>query len=440
MRRALRRELDLVLGARPAWAMLAISALVTGHSLVLAVDLFSASSRSAGAGALMAAQMDPLAGIVRPTLGGMQLAASLFVPLITARGLAVEKERGSWVRLAATRGGTAAALAPKLVAAAIGGLAMMLAPATCLVAYVIAGGTVDAIETSVALVGHALHLVTLSLVCVLAAAISSSLAQAAAIGIGVALGSWVVEVATDFAALSWLAPLEALTIDAPLRSFDAGIVRPSSILYFTVLALGTVVAAFAAARFDRRTLRIARIGGVLVVTAGVLAATTLVRGGWDWSEQRRSSLPPRTADALRSLPGPLSIDVWLDRDDARRTLVDRGALARLSLARPDLVVRYPLDERDASPLHDDDYGQLVVHVGDRSRVTRTTAPRELTTILFELADTPVPDYVQPRYAGHPAVIEGGARTALALFAYLFLPGLFALFGLARERRSMEVRS
>jgi hypothetical protein len=247
-------------------------------------------------------------------------------------------------------------------------------------------------------------------------------------------------VATDFAALSWLAPLGELTIDAPLRALEAAVVRPSAILYFVVVAIGAVLAAHVAVRFEPRATRAMRLAAIGVLTLAVLVGTTYVRGGWDWSEQRRSSLPPRTADAIRALPGPLAIDVSLDRDDARRTLVDRGALARLSLARPDLVVRYPLDGRDASPSRDDAYGELVVHAGAHSRATRSTAPRELTTILFELSGAPVPEYVQPPYAGHPAVIDGARRTALALFAYLILPGLFVALGVLRDRRNKEIRS
>jgi len=43
----LRRELAIVLRARITWAAAALSALLVGHGFVLAVDLFSAGSRSA---------------------------------------------------------------------------------------------------------------------------------------------------------------------------------------------------------------------------------------------------------------------------------------------------------------------------------------------------------------------------------------------------------
>jgi hypothetical protein len=75
----MRRELAIALRARLVWVIAALSALLVGHGFMLAVDLFSASSRSALAAALQTREMDPLAGIVRPTLGGLDLALVLFL-------------------------------------------------------------------------------------------------------------------------------------------------------------------------------------------------------------------------------------------------------------------------------------------------------------------------------------------------------------------------
>src|SRR6187431_1484895 len=92
-RTIMRRELALTLRAPVTWAVAALSAFLIGHGFVLAVDLYSASSRSALLSQLQMREMDPLAGIVHPTLGGLDLAISVLVPLIAVRALAVEKER-----------------------------------------------------------------------------------------------------------------------------------------------------------------------------------------------------------------------------------------------------------------------------------------------------------------------------------------------------------
>src|SRR6266446_101283 len=64
-RAVLRRELGLVLRARVTWLQAALAALLIGHGFVLALDLYSAGSRSAQAGTLMGREFDPLLGIVR---------------------------------------------------------------------------------------------------------------------------------------------------------------------------------------------------------------------------------------------------------------------------------------------------------------------------------------------------------------------------------------
>ena len=89
----MKRELALVLGARVTWLTAAVAALLVGHGFVLAVDLYTAGSRSVVENTLMSREFDPLLGIVRPSLGGLYLALSLFGPLVGTRALALEKDR-----------------------------------------------------------------------------------------------------------------------------------------------------------------------------------------------------------------------------------------------------------------------------------------------------------------------------------------------------------
>jgi ABC-type transport system involved in cytochrome c biogenesis ATPase subunit len=67
VRRARRRA-----RSRVTWLVAATSGLLVGHGFVLAVDLYTASSRSALANAPSGVRWILLAGIVRPTLGGLE--------------------------------------------------------------------------------------------------------------------------------------------------------------------------------------------------------------------------------------------------------------------------------------------------------------------------------------------------------------------------------
>jgi len=64
---------------------------------------------------------------------------------------------------------------------------------------------------------------------------------------------------------------------------------------------------------------------------------------YDWSEARRQSLPPAAVAGLQALQQPITIDLFLDRDDSRRRQIETDVLAKLELARPDAAIRAPLD-------------------------------------------------------------------------------------------------
>jgi hypothetical protein len=140
---------------------------------------------------------------------------------------------------------------------------------------------------------------------------------------------------------------------------------------------------------------------------------------------------------LRELPDDLAIDVWLDRDDGRRTELERGPLAKLLLARPDAELRMPLDGASgALASHDAEYGRIVVRVGNRTRETRSSSDEEIVACAFEAAGRATPRWDELPYPGYPFVAEGATRTLILLLAYVILPLAFVATGLffTRSRR------
>ena len=109
---------------------------------------------------------------------------------------------------------------------------------------------------------------------------------------------------------------------------------------------------------------------------------------------------------------------------------------KLRLARPDIRVVTPLDAKGGSDpaVHDDAYGRLVVRVGDESRETRSTSRREITTLIFEAAGRPLPDWSQPAYPGYPVVIDGPRATLVRAVAYGVVPGSLLVIGFILTRR------
>jgi hypothetical protein len=435
----LRRELALALRARLAWMVAALSALLVGHGFVLAVDLYAAGSRSVRANVLMAREFDPLAGIVRPTLGGLYLAASLLVPLLAARPLAVEKERRSLGPLLLMTGSPGRVVAAKFAAAMASSSLLLVGPAVALAAWRLAGGHLSPAETAVALGGHALYLVALCALGTAAAAWLGTLAQAAALGVVVVLSSWAIDAADGFAALAWLGGAAPWSFTTHLTPFERGTLMPADALWMLAATALFLALAWVGLGLDASPRRKATAAALLVVAGvGVLHLTGRWRRGLDLTEAARASLPPAAVRALRDLRGPIALDVWLDRDDSRRRQMESDVLAKLRLARPDAAIRFPLDARSdpAEAAGEEGYGRTVVRVAERRGETYSASRREIVTVIFETAGAPLPSWWQPTYPGFPMVPSGRARRWMALAAYGLAPGglLGAGLWITRRRR------
>jgi hypothetical protein len=433
------RELAIALRAPITWFTAAAAMLLVGHGYVLAIDLYTAGSRSALNNVLMSREFDPLLGIVRPTLGGLNLALSMFGPLIGARLVAVEKERRTFHGALLARGSIVSFVASKWIASVLAALLPWLGVWILLLAWIGLGGHLAWSETVLAASGQLLYAALTTAIGVAAAAFTASVAQATALGLLTVAGSWAVDAADGFSALAWLGGAQAWSPATYLAPLEQATLQVSSLGWYAAAVIGLFSLACVGCRFDLHGYR--KVGLATVVAVALIASCALVRSipqAWDVSEAKRHSLPPAAAAKLTELPGALRMRVHLDREDSRRRQLEGDTLAKLRLARPDLHVRFPTDDMSERALleQDTDYGTIAIQLGDRTATTTSTSRRELTTLIFELAGKKLPDWTPFAYPGYPLVVEGFHRTLAAVVSYALLPGLPALLGLllARARR------
>jgi hypothetical protein len=439
VRPLLRREFGILLGAPATWLIMALAALLVGHGFILALDLFAAASRSAQGQQLMRRELDPLLGIVRPTLGGLQLAGALLLPVVAARPLSMEKERKSYGALALRVGSTERVIVAKLIAAWMGAGLFLFAPVLLLCALVLAGGHLWLAEVVVALVGYALFLGLVATVSVAAAAATRSFAQAAVLGMLVSLTSWAIESSEGFSALAWLSRFGMLSVGSQLARFEHGVLTFGALGWL----LCGICAAAGLALLQGRLERTPRGAWLSLAVVALALPCAAVLGAWqraaDLTEAKRMSLPPEAAAALRAHAEPLRLTIWLERDDARRTQLERDVIAKLRLARPDLETETPLDDpaRATGPQHGDAYGWIEIRAGASVRRTRSASRKEVTTLVFEVLGVPLPAWSQSSYPGYPWIPKPAQRVALLAFAYAVLPLACVLVAviLARRRRS-----
>lgn len=435
----LHRDLAIALRARVTWTVAVLGALLVGHSFVLAIDLFAAGSRSVQSSGLMAREFDPLAGIIRPTLGGLYLAVSLLAPILAARALAVEKERHSLgALLLASRSSTRVVLR-KFVTAALSSALPLGAVLAALVAWRVLGGHLAWGETAVALSGHVLYLAWIAALGTAAAAWTRTAAQATTVAIVAVLASWAIDAAEGFAALAWLGRATDWSVTTHLTPFERGALMPGAVAWFAVLIVGLLGLAVLGVRVDLsvRARTLGALAGTAILLLAMIAANRW-RGGWDATESARASLPPGAIAGLRAIPDRITLEIYLDRDDSRRRQMETDVLAKLRLARPDLRVLTPLDGREtpSEATRDEGYGRTVVHVSSRRGETFSASRREITTLIFETAGRPLPNWSQAAYPGYPLVPSPVARRRVGWFAYGWLPAAMLGFGLwiTRTRR------
>jgi hypothetical protein len=427
----MRRELAIVLAAPVTWAIAAAIAFIAGHSFVLGLDIFSGASQPAADGTLMNRGLEPLAGIVAPTLGGVDFCVTLLGAVVVVRAIAVDRERRTLHATLLHRGAVASLLGRKWTAACAGLALALAAPGLLVAGWLVVGGHLGAAETAVAFAGTGLHLVVVAAIGCAAAAWTRTFGAAVAVALAVCIGSWIVDGVAEFAALSWLAPLAGWSLSPHLRPFQDGVLAVGDVGWLAMVAASSLAVAYFGLRVDlpgpRRAAGLALVVGIALAS---LVGLDHYERGWDLSQSRRSSLPDATVSALHEIEGPIVIDVWLDREDGRRHHVERDALARLRLAVDDVIVRFPLDDAPhARPtIRDEDYGLIAITVGTTTLSTRSTARRELTTLTLEAAGAAVPPWHDPAYEGHPFAVSAAVRRLLMLVAYLGIP--LALLGVA----------
>ena len=128
---------------------------------------------------------------------------------------------------------------------------------------------------------------------------------------------------------------------------------------------------------------------------------------------------------LAKLRLPLVIKVQLAPEDPRYADLQRNVLSKLERAMPSVSVSLAgVRQYPATGSGDDSYGEVEYVYGNRSDVSRSTSPREILPLIYDLAGASKPSPAPgAEYPGYP-LIANGSITLLWFFGAL--PLLIAL--------------
>jgi len=411
----LAKEWRELFASRSYWLLLLMIGPLAGHGFITAVGLYAEASGSGGGPAALAQGLTPLDGILVPTFGAYDLAATFLFPFVAIRMISAEKQSGGLKLLLQLPGNLATKVGAKAWVL-LGGWIVTLLPGLLAIAlWKSYGGHLYAPETLNLLLGHFLRAMLSAGIAVAAAALAENAASAAIVTLGFTVGTW----ALDFIAAGrggFVQQLAAYTPTATLRFFEHGLLR----LNIFVAMLAISAAGFALAGIwlhTGRTWRFRLVGTLtlMLILAFVIVGANGVRASWDASENRRNSFSRADEATLSQIQQPLKITVVLSPEDPRLTDYEQNVLRKLRRVLPRLEVEYSSNSRTGLfEKPEDHYGEIWYEMNGQKIMERSTIEEVVLEQIYKLAGINPPlRSDESTFSGYPLSVR--VRGALWIF-------------------------
>jgi hypothetical protein len=378
--------------------MLMATGPIVGVAFANAVRTYSDISADTGCGIVCS----PLLGIWAPTFSAFQLVAIFLLPFVAIRSVTGDRQSGALTIELQRAFPMAARVGIKAAVIFSGWLCALLAGVVAVALWLSYGGSVAWPELMIVVTGHALVAALTILAALAIAAATDHPSTAAIVALGVTIGTWMMDFAAAVYGGFW-ERLAQFTPSAFVSAFQHGLVQASSLLVATVVALAALATSAVwlrpGQRVSRQVMRTA-----MVLTVAVVAGLIVSRTPWSWdaSETRVSSFAEADEEMLKQIAGPIRVEVHLAPQDSRRTVLERGPLAKLRRVRPDTTVTYV--SRTATGLYeqaDPGYGEIRYAWGERTLTTRAVTDDALVESIRDLAGITGSDEQDLPYRGRP---------------------------------------
>jgi hypothetical protein len=290
------------------------------------------------------------------------------------------------------------------------------------------GGTLHVPELATVAIGHVMNAGLTIGVAAATASITEHPSTAAILTLTATVGTWILTFIAAVQGGVW-ERLASYTPTAMVSDFQHGLIRLDAVIAaitFTILGLGLAALWIRLGVPVHR--RVAESIAVTVFALLVIIAGTATSGSWDTSESRLNSFSRSDEEALRSIPGPLTIEVHLAPEDPRRVDLDHRVIAKLRRVRPDLEVRYKsatsigLFEQTSAG-----YGEIWYDVQGKKAMSRAVTAEVVLETIYSLAEVTPTGESGDVFRGHPLM----ARPAkAAMVFYVLWPALIVSAAIA----------
>jgi ABC-2 type transport system permease protein len=422
----LQKELRELLVSRALWAMVFISSLLVGFSFIGAVHVYSDTSGNALKLPQLAANQNPLDGIVIPVFAAVYLMNTFLFPFVAIRAIGNEKQTGALKLSLQLPVGVHRLVVLKLVALLVGWAIALVPTASALLIWsLLLGGHLYWPEVGAVFLGHFLYALVIAGIAFLAAAVTESAATAAIVALAFTLGSWILEFA-GATGTGLIRAIASFSLTPALRGLEQGLLGSPTALALLVLALGflSLAVVWLPTGVSRRE-KLLRTGALAGIAFQALLLTVQLPIYADVSQDQRNSFNPADARALSQMTKELKINVNLATNDSHLRDLQRNVLSKLERTAPHVTITYP--ETSTTSLlggsSGSNYGVVTYTYGGKQGSSRATTAREVLPLVEALDGRAVkPDPVKA-YSGYPLVTSADGA---AVWFYGGLPVLAVL--------------
>src|ERR1044072_3061849 len=418
--------------SRSFWLLLLMIGPLAGHGFISAGGLYAEASGVGGGPAALPHGLTAPDGMLAPTFGDYDLAATFLFPFVVIRMIAAEKQNGGLKLLLQLPGNLNSKMLAKVLVLT-GGWFVTLAPGIiAIILWKVYGGHLYAPETFNLLLGHVLRMLLSAGLALAAAAIAENAASAAIVTLGITVGTWALEYVAAYRG-GFLQQLASYTPTAALRNFEQGLLRMTTVIAMLVISLG----GFALATIwlhTGRTWRYRAVGTMLVLLAAslFLLGANSARASWDMSENRRNSFSRADEGALRQINQPLRVTVMLAPEDPRLADYEQNVLRKLRRVLPRLDVEYGASGRTGLfEKPEDHYGEIWYEMNGQKVMERSTIEEVVLEQIYKLSGTSAPQKMDDdTFPGYR--LTARARGAAWIFYAIWPLGIALAWWLVRR--------
>jgi ABC-2 type transport system permease protein len=428
----LEKEWRELVASRAWWVLLLVMGPLVGFAFISSVRTYAEASGLNGTAVGVGEAFSPLVGIWAPTFSACELAAVFLLPFVAIRVVGGDRQSGALKLELQQAMPSAVRMATKALVLLAGWVIASVPVIAAIVLWRSYGGSVYVPELATVAIGHVMNAGLTIGIAAATASITEHPSTAAILTLTLTVGTWILNFIAAVQGGIW-ERLASYTPTAMVSDFQHGLIKLDAVIAaMTLIILGLGLGALWMRIGVPVRRRVAESMAVTAFALLVIVAGTATTRSWDTSESRVNSFSRSDEAALRSIPGPLRIDVHLAPEDPRRIDLDHRVIAKLRRVRPDVDVRYQsatsigLFEQTSTG-----YGEIWYDIQGKKAMSRAVTAEVVLETIYSLAGVTPAAESGDVFRGHPLM----ARPAkAAMVFYMLWPALVVSVVVATQAR------